>query len=56
MYILEEETTQKSDLDAVIARRIEEERKATAEQFNVPLWMLTNPVEPHMQESPQELD
>jgi hypothetical protein len=56
MYILERDTEEQSDLDAMIAHRIEQERQATAQQFGVPMWMLTKPVEPHMQESPQELD
>jgi hypothetical protein len=35
---------------------IHAQRVADAKRFNIPLWLLTRPVAPHMQESPSELD
>lgn len=39
-------------------KHLEEDKEtlAIAERFGVPLWILTRPGEPHMQESPEELD
>ncbi len=39
-----------------IAEQIHESRVADAKRFNIPLWLLTKPVAPHMQECPSELD
>ena len=54
--IVSTEVKPTESLDEILARRIEQDRIATAKQFGVPLWILQKPVEPHMQESPQELD
>ena len=50
------EIVQPESFDEIFARRIEQDRIETSKQFGVPLWILTRPVEPHMQESPEELD
>jgi hypothetical protein len=39
-----------------VAEAIHAQREADAKRFNIPLWLLTKPVAPHMQESPEELD
>jgi hypothetical protein len=39
-----------------VADLIHAQREADAERFHIPLWLLTKPVAPHMQECPSELD
>jgi hypothetical protein len=39
-----------------VADLIHAQRVADAKRFNIPLWLLTRSVAPHMQEYPSELD
>lgn len=50
------ELSSQNTQDERLAQLIEQERLATVQRFGVPLWMLTTPVDPSMQEAPAELD
>jgi hypothetical protein len=39
-----------------VADLIHAQRVADAKRLNIPLWLLTRPVLPHMEQSPSELD